>query len=458
MEVVLLIVAVLCAASVAASPRIAAGAAPFSVNVRVTQGSTPFPQHVEPSLAVDDRGAVFLGWKEALTPDGPGQRVAFARSADGGATWSAGTIMALANASYYQSDPWLVLDRDGTVHYARIEYAGNLTYGGVTVTSSADGGRTWSAPVNADDRPGFADKDSMAGDGGSNLYVTYDDILSPTSDLVDLRLARSTDGGATWSPTVSVADTIGGILGPVLAPSANGTVYAAWWNTTDGNILADVSHDHAATWGTDVRVNPTVGSAWTPNTSWETPMPSIAVDGRGRVYVAWADRGTGDMDLLVSRSDDGGATWTSPVRVNDATTGDQWMPSLAVDPKGVVHAAWLDGRTGAWDAYYANSTDEGRTWSANVRVSTASFPLSFARPGDYLALAADANGTAYIAWTDGRLGSLNIYFARSTALVPAPEPPGFPWLLLLLILVPVAVVAVVAFVLLRRRRRVPPAP
>ncbi len=448
-------------ASAGSALHASAADAPFSTNVLVSAGTTPYPQHVEPTIVVDARGGIVVGWKEALTPDGVGQRVAYASSADGGRTWSENLLKNTTALGRLQSDPWLTLDGSGGLHYASLEYTSDGTEGIVTVTTSHDAARTWSAPVNVDDRPGFADKESMASDGNGTLYVAYDDVLGNTGDQgdrIDLRITHSRDGGATWSPTVSVTDGIGNILGPVLAALPDGTVHAVWWNLTLGDILTDVSHDHGSTWGADVRVNPVAGSAVAINTSWVGSMPSLAVDRLGRLYVAWADRATGNADILVSRSDDGGTSWLAPVRVNDVTTGDQWMPSLAVDARGVVHAAWMDGRTDAWTVEYANSTDGGRTWSANVRVSTAETPLSFTRPGDYLGLAADANGTAYVAWTDGRSGSLAIEFARSTGF-PATAPEPFPSAVLVAGLLTVAVVAAVSVpVVLRRRRRSPPAP
>ncbi len=434
---------------------VGAAATPFSPNVLVTHGTSLYPQHVEPSLAVDADGAPYLAWKEALTPDGPGQRVAFARSDDGGRTWSASALKALTAEDRLQSDPWLTLDETGGLHFASLEYTADGIVGGITVTSSDDGGRTWSALANADDRPGFADKESMASDGNGTLYLAYDNVLGTTldqGDQVDLRITRSTDGGAMWSPTVPVPDAIGNVLGPVLAALPDGTVHAAWWNLTDGNVMADTSRDHGATWGADVRVNPVPGSAAAVNGSWVGSMPSIAVDGLGRLYVAWADRGTGNADVLVARSEDRGAGWTAPVRVNDDLAGEQWMPSLSVDVKGALHMAWMDGRTGAWNVEYANSTDGGRHWGTNLRVTTAETPLSFVRPGDYLGLATDANGTAYVAWTDGRGGSLEIYFARSTpASLPADG--SLPWAVVAVgVLAGALVAAVLAYVVVRRRR------
>ena len=92
-------------------------------------------------------------------------------------------------------------------------------------------------------------------------------------------------------------------------------------------------------------------------------------------------------------------------------------------------------------------------------MSTAETPLSFGRPGDYLALAADANGTAYVAWTDGRDGSLAIEFARSTPFSAAAQPSPVPWATVVAVVGGVAVVAAaVIAIAVRGRRRPPTAP
>ncbi len=393
----------------------------FMPNIRVNDLSSPYAFQVEPSLALDSQGRLFVGWKEASTSTGAGQRVGFARSLDHGNTWSANILMDRLGAGLSQSDPWLAVDERGRLYYARLEYSPDFRQNGVVVSRSDDGGVTWGPIVNVDDQPGDADKDSMASDGRGNLYLAYDDV-GPNN--ASIRFTRSTDGGATWSPTVPVNDQRGNVLGPVIAAGPLGRVFIVWWDVGRGNIMADSSSDGGLTWGTDVRVNDVPGSTRpNPFSPWGGSLPSIAMNANGSLFVAWPDRAAGNLDIAVSRSDDGGHTWSTPVRVNDDTSGkDQWMPSLVIDGSGVLHATWMDARTGNLNVFYSRSIDGGRTWTTNVRVTTAETPSKYIRPGDYLGLATDPNGSVYTAWTDGRGTDLDIYFALATRM-PGDDPP-----------------------------------
>jgi len=304
---------------------------PFSPNVRVNSGATGFDYQVEPTMVVNSTGHVFVGWKEAITASGGGQRVAFSHSGDGGATWALNVVMPLSNPGWLQSDPWLTVTTSDRVYFTRIEYLNTFSPGGIAVTNTTDGvmwGTTWFY----DDAPRFADKESAAHDAAGNLYWVWNSDF-PTYDLA---FSRSNDGGRTWTPKVYVNDqpnTLGGIV----QVAANGTVLATWWETPDfrtGDILFDRSFDGGLTWGQDIRVNTFANSAMSPS-RWILPIPAMAVAPNGTIYVTWADSGDGDRNIVVSHSVDGGTTWSWPVRVNDDTgPTTQYMPDLAIDPWG----------------------------------------------------------------------------------------------------------------------------
>lgn len=141
----------------------------------------------------------------------------------------------------------------------------------------------------------------------------------------------------------------------------------------------------------------------------------------GRLFVGYLERDGPNQALFpvaFSRSLDGGLTWSSPVKVNDDTSGrDQWMPALGVDGSDNLHLAWMDNRTGNYNVFYSTSKD-GRRWSKNLKVTDAETPGTMVRPGDYMGLTVDSLGTVFLAWTDGRSGNYDIYFARKPGSPP----------------------------------------
>jgi hypothetical protein len=120
----------------------------------------------------------------------------------------------------------------------------------------------------------------------------------------------------------------------------------------------------------------------------------------------------GDTDIFVSTSADRGSVWTPPRRVNDDSTGafqfNQW---LAADPvTGTVVASWNDTRNDpaghATDVYLTSSKDGGRTFTTNIRVTTAPTDETTSAAesdqyGDYEGLDV-TGGIARPVWTDRR--------------------------------------------------------
>jgi hypothetical protein len=307
-----------------------------------------------------------------------------------------------------QSDPWLLVAPTGGLIYAQTDGDG------MTVLTSTNAGVTWTAPVSVRDRAGLADKESMASDGASTVYLSYDNVEENATSIV---ATRSRDAGRSWTPTTLVARSAGQFyIAPSTAALPDGRVYVAWWSLPGGNLEMAASRDFGATWGATRRVNPVAGSL-SDNVRGQSsytvfpPFPAVVASTRGTVYIAWPDHATGDWDVMVSRSDNDGDTWSAPVRIADATVQNQWMVSLAVDPRDVLHAAWYDSRTGDTDVRYATSSDHGATWSASLRITTTPTSGGFNRLGDYLGLAVAPDGTAHLAWTDGRGPDTDIYYA-----------------------------------------------
>src|SRR5437899_12997285 len=103
----------------------------------------------------------------------------------------------------------------------------------------------------------------------------------------------------------------------------------------------------------------------------------MAADACG-VYVGWDYLRTRNGSVLLGRSSEGGATWTSPITVNDQAKGQHFFPTIAV-AAGTVNLAWYDSRLNtavtmtSLDVFYAQSTNHGMSFSPNIRVTNVSF-------------------------------------------------------------------------------------
>ncbi|HSQ00473.1 MAG TPA: hypothetical protein VL049_24900, partial [Candidatus Dormibacteraeota bacterium] len=141
--------------------------------------------------------------------------------------------------------------------------------------------------------------------------------------------------------------------------------------------------------------------------------PAIAVDRRGTVHLAWADRQhqDPDTDIRYTRSTVGGRRFAASSRIDAGVdAANQWHPALAVDGDDVL-VAWQDNRLGDNDVFFARSSDRGVSFAADQRLDdSGADPSEQTRPD----VAIDAvTRTAYAVWEDERYGPAAIAVAKS---------------------------------------------
>jgi hypothetical protein len=392
----------------------------------------------------------------AINPSNPSQIVAGSNeifrlpmrgyfSSDGGNTWG-GVDLPLpppinANGFDFGSDPGVAWDTRGNVFYSYIVVffspTGKITGSEVAVARSADGGRTWTATFfnQSGGRGKFNDKPMITVDTNPSspfrdtVYVAWDTtpVAPPGPSSTGVKLSRSTDGGQTFSPPVDVSPTGGGqrfgiAADPFVAP--DGTLHVAW-NDISSNIEEASSTNGGASFGPPHVISPTNVAIATvipaQNSRGVLITPACGADAssgpaRGTLYCSWVDENGGSgLDVFVSRSTNGGATWGAPVIVNDDPTGvanDQFFQWLAVDPvNGSVNLSWYDTRLDpthvSTNVFYSRSTDGGLTYAPNVQVTSAPTDESGAgadlgnQYGDYEGIAA-MGGVVHPVWTDRR--------------------------------------------------------
>jgi hypothetical protein len=378
----------------------ASASLPFR-NIRVNTDAGVEAQN-EPYAVVNPANArhIIVGANNWAAGNGRFEVTAYV-SFDGGVSWAASHPYIDRNAGRLNAaDPTVAFGADGKVYFGFV--AMTPAPGAVAVSTSLDGGLTWSSQSWATSFSTAADKPAIAAAGGK-LYVFYQNQA--------LMSTVSSNGGLNWS-AASTIEAGGRNAAPVVDRNGNVRVF---YNTANAIKVSGPAGGRVTT------VSNAVQLQQRPTQYRAGIYPAAGVDRNGTYYVAWADgrNTTTGNDILLSRSTDG-LSWSAPARVNtDAGNADQLMPALSVGADGKVSVAWLDTRNDPsrvnYDVYMARSAD-GLTWGANGRVSAVSSnPNNDPRMqgqmiGDYFALASGDCGV-YVVWTDTRNNNEDIYLA-----------------------------------------------
>jgi BNR repeat-like domain len=329
--------------------------------------------------------------------DGGATNIGWARSTDGGTTWTKGFLPGITTAaggSFARvSDPSVAYDAAHNVWLiVSLPLPGAGTGAAVVVNRSTDGGATWGNPVTV--------ATAGAGNAGTNLdktwiacdstasspfygrcYVEWDDNGNGNR----IKMSTSADGGLTWGPARETANAANGLGGqPVVQP--NGTVVVPANNANETAIIAFRSTNGGASWGNAATVTSIPSHEVAANLRSE-PLPSAELDGAGKVYVVWQDcrfrSSCSANDIVLTTSTDG-LTWSQVTRIPIHTTGstfDHFIPGIAVDKS----TSGVSARVALAYYYYPNaactastcqldvglvsSTDGGQTWTSPVQLA-----------------------------------------------------------------------------------------
>jgi len=231
--------------------------------------------------------------------------------------------------------------------------------------------------------------------------------------------ATSADGGRHFGKPVVLADS-SGAWDPALAIARNGTVYAAFMNGTKHHSfpVVEASFNHGNSFPQVRRLIPRRYNNW-------GDRDFIAVGPTGTVYLTW-DYGpsakdvtyicppggscgfaTGDLNVVIQRSTDGGRTWSRIIHVSPgfpASGGDS--APLFVAPDGKIYVDYqayhMTSRTKFTmtnaHSYFTSSADGGTTWSKPVRIGPRRLTMNKSEwwiDGD---MSSDSAGNLYATW------------------------------------------------------------
>jgi hypothetical protein len=292
---------------------------------------------------------------------------------------------------------------------------------------------------------GSADKDWLQVDTNAasphknHLYISATQF--DPSNNSEITVSTSTNGGAKFTTVPVDAEQLYPIIDQFsdLTIGHDGTVYVSWMRCTANSVQGDCGHtvatlliskstDGGTTWSPEITIatvtlaKDSCGEFFgcLPNTHERvSEIPVIAIDNStgahaGTLYAAFYTLLNTYMEQEVAHSTDGGATWSKPVRVTPTTDKhDQFFNWIHVSSKGVVGVTWLDRRNDpaniSYQAYASFSTNGGVSFQANKNLaSVSSNPLDDGFGGYFMG---DYTGNAwygtklYVASCDTRNGA-----------------------------------------------------
>jgi hypothetical protein len=337
---------------------------------------------VEDHMAVTKNGTVAVAW---ITQSQTGGGIGYAVSSDRGATW-AKPQAALIDKKREASDP--VLTSDGTNLYlswisftrAGQSQASNMSF---VVSTLAAGESAFGAPVTVETSPDGGDKPWLGVTKSGTVVLSY---MTGNGANTSLKMARSSDQGATWSKT-TVQKVQGNFIVPCVS-YASDRVWVAYLDFAAGALLKTRwSDDDGVTW-------PAANTKSMTNLPVVQP-PSCMARG-SNVYVAFPyvrslqSQDQPGEEYHVVKFD--GKSPVTEVRADDNATKASHLGLLVPedlpnalsivyyggqrnpDPKGMVRIN--------------RSVDDGMTWGTSVAISPAlkftTDRTNFDWLGDYL--------------------------------------------------------------------------
>ena len=348
-------------------------------NVQASEGGQPVD---ETPISVDPNNA-----KHVITAGNDyncSTLTGFYASTNGGSTWTATCGTLAAGASGGDGDPAVAWDLNGVAYRGGIDATPD-GLSEIVVGTSSDNGKTWTTPVVAAQASGiFMDKEWMEIDTNTdsplknNIYLSITQFYSNNDSQIGV--SHSIDGGQTWTlvnaDTRQVYPNIDQFSD--LAIGKDGTVYLSWMRCTANGPSGDCGGTTASMWS--------------------------------------------------AKSTDGGATWSSPVKIGKAALAPDncgafygCLPNTSERVSNIPVIA-IDNSSGAflgklyvidykWTGTYmkvqvASSTDGGATWSKPIGVA----PKTNKRDQFFPWINVSSTGLVGATWLDRRNDAANVSY------------------------------------------------
>ena len=272
---------------------------------------------------------------------------------------------------------------------------------------------------------------NVSGPCGGSLDAEVEQAVDPAVHYIyeawmgcgGIAFARSTDRGIQFSDPIGVPGSVGSTgnsWDPSVAVAPNGTVYVAFMRSTADFFepVVVASFDHGLSFGQVSFLAPPEKQNW-------GDRDFIAVAPNGTVYLTW-DYGplrsdityvcaaggscgfsTGDLNVVVQWSTDGGRHWSAIVPINPGFPfGGGDLAPLLVEPNGNIDLVYqgytvtnnLTAALAPAHLYFTTSSNGGTTWTTPVLLGPKNLTMSVFEWWIDGAIGIDQGGTLYATW------------------------------------------------------------
>jgi hypothetical protein len=299
----------------------------------------------------------------------------------------------------YNHTKWIA-SSGNSIHIVWRDYMDGTS--GIYYKRSTNGGSTWSNDFKISGDSSYNFQPSIAV-SGSNLHVIWDTYLNGNEHICYI---RSTNGGASWDNLIQLSTSPD--LGAGNSISCAGSfINIVWVEMRDGNaeLYYKKSTNNGTTWNQDTRVT---------NTPTISQVPSIGQSGSS-VHIAWSESLNPGYEIYYKRSDDGGETWTTNLKLTGGVNLPlPWPQTMSVSGNNIHIAYPMQVIASDWDIFYRHSTNGGVTWLSESRITY------ILRPSTSPSIFSDGS-LVHLAWVDLRNYEAGIYYTRSSD-------GGFTWM------------------------------
>ena len=341
-------------------------------------------------------------------------------SKDGGATWSPQVPICECDRSKAQYDPTIeVVPNTGAVYSAFLNFDRHNGFSTV-FTKSTDHGQTWTEPVHVYGKVSWTDKPEITSSAsGKDVYVSWngpqggDLYVGISHDFGETWTQQKLSDDKRYYYAYDAR-----VLGDGTVIFSESSIVYSGLTNVNGEVWhhAVISRDKGATWRNVIVAKVPLGENCIADgcgPDFYTGQTSVVGDAPGHLVFAYEGPrpDAGPQRVYASTSTNTGRTWSPgvPLSVNGENAT---QPRLASSGGGNVRI-WYMQTAGhdpdAWNVWYRSSSNGGASWSSPVKISDA--PAGAAGYigengfgeiyGDYGEIAVTNTGKTVAIWGEG---------------------------------------------------------